>query len=342
MALEAFMKLLFLTGKHAGRKEPLVPMGTVIGRAADCPIILEDDGVSRHHCRLSRIEGQWFVEDLGSLNGVIVNGAKTNGVHGLRPGDRFTIVNTELELVDDEAAKPMLPTTETIAPPPAAVPPLPPEISRKPPPAAAGDVPMFVAAEPPPEIVAAASQKSLKARMPAMTAAHLPAQEPPRAGTTSARMAEVPPIASLPPAAGTAHHAASQRNGSKGIPWVRLLLLAIVLLLIGILVSLLRPPPAIGDGTQNPDAGNSVWTAQPTGRENGRYLVIPVPAGATVKFIPEGKPGEAIPVAADYGRVQSLQAVKGRLEIVPAGNADPISVELDPATAVLPPKKPAP
>lgn len=340
MASEAFMKLLFLTGKHAGRKEPLVPMGTVIGRAANCPIILEDDGVSRHHCRLSRIEGQWFVEDLGSLNGVIVNGAKTNGVHGLRPGDRFTIVNTELELVDDEAAKPAVPTTETIAPPPAVVPPIPPEISRKPSPAAASDVPMFVAAEPPPEIVAAASQKSLKPRMPAMTAAHLPAQEPPRAGTTSARMAEVPPIASLPTAAGTS--AASRPNASKGIPWVRLLLLAIVLLLTGILVSLLRPPPASGDGAQNPGAGTTVWTAQPTGRENGRYLVIPVPPGAAVKFIPEGKPGEATSVTTDYGRIQSLQAVKGRLEIVPAGNADPISVELDPATAVLPPKKPAP
>ena len=30
--------------------------------------------VSRHHCRFSRIDGDWLVEDLHSVNGVLVNG----------------------------------------------------------------------------------------------------------------------------------------------------------------------------------------------------------------------------------------------------------------------------
>ncbi len=45
-----------------------------IGRAEDNSIILKDDSVSRHHARISRQGSSWLIEDLGSANGILVNG----------------------------------------------------------------------------------------------------------------------------------------------------------------------------------------------------------------------------------------------------------------------------
>ncbi len=47
--------------------------GITIGRAADCQLILEDDYVSTRHARITRTDGGYVVEDLGSTNGTYVN-----------------------------------------------------------------------------------------------------------------------------------------------------------------------------------------------------------------------------------------------------------------------------
>lgn len=62
-----------------------------IGRAEGCELILDDPIISREHA-LMRVEGgHCFVEDLGSRNGVLVNGTKINGEKALYHGDRITI-----------------------------------------------------------------------------------------------------------------------------------------------------------------------------------------------------------------------------------------------------------
>lgn len=45
----------------------------LVGRAADNTIAIEDNTLSAHHCRLSHHGGQWWLEDLGSRNGTMVN-----------------------------------------------------------------------------------------------------------------------------------------------------------------------------------------------------------------------------------------------------------------------------
>jgi hypothetical protein len=60
---------------------------TVLGRSASCTIALDDERVSRRHCRIDRDAGGWFVEDLGSRNGTTCSGAPVHGRHRLRPGD---------------------------------------------------------------------------------------------------------------------------------------------------------------------------------------------------------------------------------------------------------------
>lgn len=79
-----------------GRRLPVPSQGGVVGRSRDCDIVLEDTGVSRRHAEL-RPQGEgWTVTDLGSTNGVRVNGLDVRGVHPLRAGDRLELGSTEV------------------------------------------------------------------------------------------------------------------------------------------------------------------------------------------------------------------------------------------------------
>ena len=61
------------------------------GRDPGNDIILRDPKVSRHHAELRRGEtGDWHIADLGSTNGVKVNGRQVSSSR-LRPGDEVTL-----------------------------------------------------------------------------------------------------------------------------------------------------------------------------------------------------------------------------------------------------------
>ncbi len=56
---------------------PLNPQGTVIGRNPDCDVVIDSREVSRRHAKISRTaSNQWTIKDLGSSNGVFVNGKR--------------------------------------------------------------------------------------------------------------------------------------------------------------------------------------------------------------------------------------------------------------------------
>ena len=73
-----------------------------IGRGDQADIVLIDAEISRIHCRISCPEGQWLLEDKGSLNGTFVNGRKT-GQSPLQHGDRVHLGNSALRF--DEVAE---------------------------------------------------------------------------------------------------------------------------------------------------------------------------------------------------------------------------------------------
>jgi hypothetical protein len=79
-----------------GRRLALPGAGGVVGRSRDCDVVLEDSGVSRHHAELRPSGPGWTVRDLGSTNGVQVNGQDIHGAHPLKPGDRLQLGSTEL------------------------------------------------------------------------------------------------------------------------------------------------------------------------------------------------------------------------------------------------------
>ena len=63
-----------------------------IGRRESCDIRLNFQNVSGTHCELSFRNGVWHIRDLGSTNGIKVNGERTLR-RPLRPGDEIGIAN---------------------------------------------------------------------------------------------------------------------------------------------------------------------------------------------------------------------------------------------------------
>jgi pSer/pThr/pTyr-binding forkhead associated (FHA) protein len=61
----------------------------VVGRAEDCEVTLADDPfVSTRHARFFQRDGIWWVEDLGSTNGTLVNAQRLTEAHQIRRDDR--------------------------------------------------------------------------------------------------------------------------------------------------------------------------------------------------------------------------------------------------------------
>ena len=61
-----------------------------VGRRSSCCVVLPDKKISGKHCKLTFIDGHWQVEDLGSRNGVRIEGRKCDEGWVL-PGQRLTI-----------------------------------------------------------------------------------------------------------------------------------------------------------------------------------------------------------------------------------------------------------
>ena len=76
----------------------------LIGRAIECAIRTEDAMVSRHHARIFYLNGQYFVEDMGSSNGVFYMEQRVMR-HGLRHGDAVRCGSLWLRFVDAPAAQ---------------------------------------------------------------------------------------------------------------------------------------------------------------------------------------------------------------------------------------------
>ncbi|MDQ3031744.1 MAG: FHA domain-containing protein [Myxococcota bacterium] len=74
----------------------LIGPEVVIGRSPDCQITIEDPLISRRHARVEIREEQATVHDLGSRNGVRVNGRLIKGEQVLKEGDRLRIGTQEL------------------------------------------------------------------------------------------------------------------------------------------------------------------------------------------------------------------------------------------------------
>jgi pSer/pThr/pTyr-binding forkhead associated (FHA) protein len=73
----------------------------VVGRDAHCDTRLDSLRVSRHHCCMTRKNDQVVVRDLGSTNGIRINGMRVE-TGSLRPGDELSIAHFRYRLEGEE------------------------------------------------------------------------------------------------------------------------------------------------------------------------------------------------------------------------------------------------
>jgi transcriptional regulator with GAF, ATPase, and Fis domain len=82
---------------------------STLGRAPTNRVVLRDDLCSREHAEVFSTDGEWFVRDLGSLNGTHVNGEAVRTDRSLRPLDELRVGRTRLVFVEEMGQLPDLP-----------------------------------------------------------------------------------------------------------------------------------------------------------------------------------------------------------------------------------------
>lgn len=88
--------VVVVDGPRTGARFPLKDGANIIGRAPGNEIRLDDQSVSRQHAEISKTPSGWFVKDLGSKNGTMVNGQPLTDSVGIGHKD---IVKTGIYLV---------------------------------------------------------------------------------------------------------------------------------------------------------------------------------------------------------------------------------------------------
>jgi hypothetical protein len=89
-----------------------------LGRAFASDLVIDDPYVDAIHARLLRNDaGQFVLEDLGTVNGFVVNGTRSRGSLTLQAGDEVRLGRTTLRLRDpNEPVPPALPDDVALAP----------------------------------------------------------------------------------------------------------------------------------------------------------------------------------------------------------------------------------
>jgi pSer/pThr/pTyr-binding forkhead associated (FHA) protein len=104
------ISLTIASGNLAPQIRHFVRDQVTIGRNPACECPLTDESISAHHARLSYHHNQWWLEDLSSTNGTLLNQEKLTIPTVVISGDEFRCGDTRLaiSLADDIQITPTL------------------------------------------------------------------------------------------------------------------------------------------------------------------------------------------------------------------------------------------
>jgi GGDEF domain-containing protein len=99
--------LIVIYGQEMGRRVRVTTEPLIIGRSPQCEIQVDQESVSRNHCRIRFEDGEFLVRDLGSTNGTYVNDNLVEEDGRLRHGDQLKVGRTILKFIvgDDVEAE---------------------------------------------------------------------------------------------------------------------------------------------------------------------------------------------------------------------------------------------
>jgi len=88
------------TVRGAPRVGDRLPLRAVnaLGRDAGNDIVINDEAASAKHALVEFADGEWWVEDAGSTNGTVVNGAVLRSRERLHYGDELAVGRVALRL----------------------------------------------------------------------------------------------------------------------------------------------------------------------------------------------------------------------------------------------------
>lgn len=90
-------KQVIVVVQKTGQKVPLKNRKVKIGRDPSNQVVIPDDTfTSRHHAWISYEESDFWLEDLGSTNGTLLNGHPVVKRQVLSAGDKIRVGHTEL------------------------------------------------------------------------------------------------------------------------------------------------------------------------------------------------------------------------------------------------------
>ena len=99
--------LVVIYGHDMGRRIQVSTEPLIIGRSPQCEVQIDQESVSRNHCRVRYHEGEFRVRDLDSTNGTYVNDDLVEAEGRLRHGDQLKVGRTILKFIvgDDVEAQ---------------------------------------------------------------------------------------------------------------------------------------------------------------------------------------------------------------------------------------------
>ena len=100
------MKKFYLAFQIGSMRKSVYPLlgPTTIGRGADNTITIPDPTISRNHAKLSFQKGYWEIEDMQSVNGIMVNGSRVERLT-LKSGDTFHLGDILFSFIEREIAE---------------------------------------------------------------------------------------------------------------------------------------------------------------------------------------------------------------------------------------------
>ncbi len=85
------VQLVVASGSKAGQAIPIQGEKFLIGRADDCHLKPRSELISRYHCAIISEDGYVAIRDLGSKNGVYLNGERVALENELKNGDKLSV-----------------------------------------------------------------------------------------------------------------------------------------------------------------------------------------------------------------------------------------------------------
>ncbi len=83
--------LLDPAGEHVAQVTELADPVTIVGRQAECTVCLPSSTVSRRHAQVRREGSQYFLQDLNSTNGTLLNREPVIGEEVLHDRDEIGV-----------------------------------------------------------------------------------------------------------------------------------------------------------------------------------------------------------------------------------------------------------